>query len=56
MPSTISGRGHVQHGSTPKSHKSVLSRPGFKFNEAPVPQVCRTVCIYFAFYVYMYNQ
>lgn len=38
MPSTISGRGHVQHGSTPKSHKSVLSRPGFKFNEAPVPQ------------------
>ncbi|GFG33954.1 hypothetical protein Cfor_07504 [Coptotermes formosanus] len=38
IPSTSYGREHVQHGTTPKSHKSVLRRPGFKFHEAPVPQ------------------
>jgi hypothetical protein len=37
IPSASSGRG--QHGGAPKNHKSVLNRPGFKFNETPGPEV-----------------
>ncbi|XP_069683690.1 WAS/WASL-interacting protein family member 1-like isoform X2 [Periplaneta americana] len=33
MPSAYSGRGHNQHGVPPKSPKSVLNRPGFKFDQ-----------------------
>ncbi|PNF18412.1 hypothetical protein B7P43_G11007 [Cryptotermes secundus] len=36
IPSASSGRG--QHGGAPKNHKSVLNRPGFKFNETPGPE------------------
>jgi hypothetical protein len=49
IPSTSSGHVHVQHGGTTKRHNSVLNRPGFKFNAAPVSQVGSEVCIYFAF-------
>jgi len=39
MPSASCGRGQSQHGGAPNNHKSVLNRPGFKFNESPGPEV-----------------
>jgi len=38
IPSTSSGHVHGQHWGTSKRHNATLNRPGFKFNEAPVPQ------------------
>ena len=55
IPSTSSGHVHGQHWGTSKRNNSTLNRPGFKFHEAPVPQVGSEVCIYFAFCLCMYN-
>jgi len=38
IPSASSGHVQGQHWDTSKRNNSTLNRPGFKFNEAPVPQ------------------
>lgn len=51
IPSASPGCGRNQHGCAPKNHKSVLSRPGFKFNETSATGVGTIVFINYLYYI-----
>lgn len=51
IPWASSGCGQKQHGRAPKNHKSVLSRPGFKFGETPAPEVGTVVFVHSSYFI-----